>query len=148
MSAGRLWTIGYEASGQPDFLDALREANVSLLVDVRDVANSRRAGFAKNALREGLAGIGVGYMHLKALGTPKAGRDAHRRGDIATFRKIYCEAIERPEAQLALREAADLIREARVCLMCFEADWRFCHRAEIADRLQKEHGLDVTHLHV
>lgn len=147
MSA-RVFTIGYETVGQADLIASLQAAGVSLVADVREVANSRRAGFAKRALSEGLSSAGIGYVHLKALGTPKAGRDAHRSGDLATFRRIYCEAIEQPEAQLALRELADLARAQPVCLLCLEDDWRKCHRAEIARILEEEHSIDATHLHV
>ena len=72
----KLWTIGYEPVGQADFVHALKAAKIKTLVDVRDVANSRRAGFAKKALMAGLSEAGIGYVHMKALGTPKAGREA------------------------------------------------------------------------
>lgn len=142
----KIWTAGYENVGQSDFIDALSNAGVQTVIDVREIANSRRAGFAKKALSEGLAAAGIGYVHLKALGTPKAGRDANRRGDMATFHRIYDEALEQPAAQLALREAADIARGARACLLCLEADWQHCHRAKIAARLEREHGLKAVHL--
>jgi len=144
----RIWTIGYETAGLDAFIATLKLAGIATLVDVRDIANSRRAGFAKRALSEGLAAAGIGYVHVKALGTPKSGRDANKRGDMAAFRQIYCEALDQPEAQLALREAADLAGAGRVCLMCLEADWRRCHRAEIAARLAADFRIDATHLSV
>jgi uncharacterized protein (DUF488 family) len=144
----RVFTIGYGAAGQADLIASLQKAGVSLVADVRDVANSRRAGFAKRALSEGLSSAGIGYVHLKALGTPKAGRDAHRSGDLATFRRIYCEVIEQPQAQLALRELADLASAQPVCLFCLEDDWRKCHRAELARILADEFAIKATNLHV
>lgn len=48
MAVTKLYTIGYEKVGQADFVAALKAAKVKTLVDVREVANSRRAGFAKN----------------------------------------------------------------------------------------------------
>ena len=143
-----IWTAGYETSGQADFIAALSAAGVQTVIDVRDIANSRRAGFAKRALSEGLAAAGIGYVHLKALGTPKAGREANKRGDMDAFHRIYDEALAQPAAQLALREAADIARDQRACLLCLEADWRRCHRAEIAARLESEHGFEAVHLHI
>ena len=73
-----LCTIGYENVGLGDFIASLKNAKVALIVDVRELPNSRRAGFSKNILANGLAENGIGYRHIKALGTPKAGRDAAR----------------------------------------------------------------------
>ena len=42
--------------------------------------NSRRPGFAKRALSEALAGAGIGYGHVRALGTPPEGRAAAKAG--------------------------------------------------------------------
>jgi hypothetical protein len=50
----KLWTIGYEKVGQADFLAALKAAQIKTLVDVREVANSRRAGFSKKSLAAAL----------------------------------------------------------------------------------------------
>ena len=66
----RIWTIGYERVGVPDFIASLKAANVKTLVDVREVPLSRRAGFSKNVLAASLAGAGIGYIHMKVLGTP------------------------------------------------------------------------------
>lgn len=143
-----LFTIGYETGGQADLLASLREAGVKTLIDVREIANSRRAGFAKKALSSALADAGIGYVHLRALGTPKAGREANKRGDMTTFHRIVAASLERPEAGLALAEAGDLAAAAPACLLCLEADPARCHRTAIADRLAQARGFDVRHLHV
>lgn len=140
-----IWTIGYENIGQGDLIACLKNAKVELLVDVRELPNSRRAGFSKNILAGGLTESGIGYRHIKALGTPKAGRDASKRGDITTMRAIIAEKLDTPEAQLALRETADLAQGKRICLMCLEHDWRVCHRADVAERL-KAFGCEAVHL--
>jgi uncharacterized protein (DUF488 family) len=145
MALTEICTIGYENVGQPDFVAALTKAQVKLLIDVREVANSRRAGFSKKSLAAALDDAGIAYVHLKALGTPKAGRDAARRGDNATMHAIFEEKLETPESQLALREAADLAKAKRAALMCLEHDWTCCHRAIVAARL-KPLGLKAVHL--
>jgi uncharacterized protein (DUF488 family) len=141
----KIWTIGYENVGQSDLIACLKDAKVDLLVDVRELPNSRRAGFSKNILAAGLAESGIGYRHMKALGTPKAGRDASKRGDIATMKAIVAEKLDTPEAQLALQETAELAHGKRICLMCLEHDWRRCHRADVAERL-KAFGCEAVHL--
>jgi uncharacterized protein (DUF488 family) len=78
-----LSTIGYESATLPDVIGTLRTAGVKVVVDVRAVAASRRAGFSKTMLRASLAAEGIGYEHLRSLGTPKPGREAARKGRTA-----------------------------------------------------------------
>ena len=85
MAVTKLWTIGYENVGVPDFVAALKKAKIKLLIDVREVANSRRAGFSKKSLAASLDEAGIAYIHMKPLGTPKAGREAARKGDVKTM---------------------------------------------------------------
>src|SRR5437762_571583 len=69
-----LATIGYEHATQPQVIERLKRAGVEIVLDVRAVASSRRAGFSKTLLAASLANAGVGYLHLRGLGTPKPGR--------------------------------------------------------------------------
>ena len=142
----KIWTIGYEKVGVPDFVTALKSAKIKTLIDVREVANSRRAGFSKKALAASLDAAGIAYIHMKALGTPKAGREAARKGDTKTMRRIFEAKMAGPESQLALAEAAELAQKARACLMCLEHDWRACHRTIVARHLTEDFGLTPVNL--
>lgn len=142
----RIWTIGYERVGVPDFVTALKSAKIKTLIDVREVANSRRAGFSKKALAASLDAAGIAYIHMKALGTPKAGREAARKGDTKTMQRIFEAKMAEPESQLALAEAAELAQKARTCLMCLEHDWRVCHRTIVARHLTEDFGLTPVNL--
>lgn len=146
MTATKIWTIGYEKVGIPDFAAALKDAKIKTLIDVREVANSRRAGFSKRALAASLDAAGIAYIHLKPLGTPKAGREAARKGDTETMSRIFEAKMAEPESQLALAETADLASHGRTCLMCLEHDWRECHRTIVAAHLEQEFGVKPTHL--
>lgn len=139
-------TIGYEGRTLPDVLDALTGAGVELLVDVRAVAASRRAGFSKTVLAASLAERGIAYRHLGALGTPKPGRDAARKGRVAEMHVIYETHLQTPAAALELAQAADLARERPIALLCFEADANGCHRKLVAERLQHATGCQVVDL--
>ena len=72
----RVFTIGYEAVTQSDFLAELKRAGVAQVIDVRALPLSRRPGFSQTPLNGALADEGIGYVHLRALGTPPAGREA------------------------------------------------------------------------
>src|SRR3546814_13883629 len=65
---------------------ALRAAGLETLVDVRAVARSRRPGFSKGALSAAAAEAGIGYVHLRGLGTPVEGREANKARRYADFR--------------------------------------------------------------
>jgi uncharacterized protein (DUF488 family) len=146
MAAAKIWTIGYEKVGQADFVAALKAAKIKTLIDVREVANSRRAGFAKKSLSAALDEAGIAYVHMKPLGTPKAGRDAARKGDAKTMRRIFEAKLVEPEAQMALAETAELAGKGRACIMCLEHDWRECHRTIVAEHLASEYGLKAVNL--
>ena len=146
MAVTKLYTIGYEKVGQADFVAALKAAKVKTLVDVREVANSRRAGIAKKSLTAALDEAGIAYIHMKALGTPKLGREAARKGDAKTMTRIFEAKLVEPESQMALSETADLAKRGRTCIMCLEHDWRGCHRAIVAQHIEDEFGLKPEHL--
>lgn len=141
-----VFTLGYERAGFPDFLAALEDAAIEAVVDVRELPNSRRAGFSKNMLKANLAIAGIDYLHMKALGTPKAGRSAHRSGDQATFWRIVDASLAEPEARLAIEQLAVQARARKTCLVCLEHDWRDCHRARVCEILAATHGVQAVHL--
>jgi len=97
-----LATIGYEGSVLPDFINTLISAGIKRLIDIREVPLSRKQGFSKRALSEALSGAGLHYAHLRALGDPKAGREAARKGDRHTFVRIYSNHLAGPDPQAAL----------------------------------------------
>ena len=146
MTKRPLSTIGYEGKTVEEFLDQLGAAGVALLIDVRAVAASRRPGFSKTALAGALRERGIDYLHLRPLGTPKAGRDAARNGRIAEMRAIYEEQLETPEAALAMETAFAAAGERHTALLCFEADAASCHRAMVAERLVARGGFEVRNL--
>lgn len=132
-----LATIGYEGATVQSFLAALQAADVTLLVDVRAVASSRRPGFSKTRLADNVRGVGIDYLHLRALGTPADGRAAARAGRHDEMRAIFTQQLATDDAQAELEALADLVRTGnRVCLLCFEADPAHCHRTLVAQALQ------------
>lgn len=143
-----LWSIGYEKAAWPDFLATLREAGIERVIDVRDLPLSRRPGFSKRQLAAGLAEAGIGYAHLRALGTPPEGREANRRRQWPRFWEIVDERLATTEAELDLRRAAELAAEAPSCLLCYEADACTCHRLRVGELLSARHGFAVHHLTV
>jgi len=146
MSSKTLFTVGYEKALVKDFIAALRVAGVATLLDVRDRPISRRPGFSKRQLTAAIEDAGMRYVHLSGLGTPPEGRLANRRREWNRFWDIVEEKLARPEAELDLYRAAEIAETAPSCLLCYEADWRVCHRRRIAEILSERHGFDIHHL--
>jgi uncharacterized protein (DUF488 family) len=142
----KLFTVGYEGATQAQVIARLKAAGVRTLIDVRAVAASRRAGFSKTILATSLAAEGISYRHLRALGTPKAGREAARKGRITEMRAIFEDHLEEAVAQVQFAELRILARETAVALLCFEADHAGCHRAVLAERLAEADGFEVVNL--
>ncbi len=143
-----VFTIGYEGADLDTFLATLGLAGVEHLIDVRDVPISRKRGFSKAKLADALAIAGIHYTHLKALGDPKAGRDAMKRGDYSAFLTIYNQHLETDDAQQSLDVAAGIARNAVTVLLCYERNPKQCHRTIVAEQLQSRGDLDIRHLGV
>jgi uncharacterized protein (DUF488 family) len=143
-----LYSIGYEKATLGEVIAALHRAGVAVLLDVRDRPISRRPGFSKRQLMAAVEEAGMRYLHLAALGTPPEGRLANRRHHWQRFWAIVDDKLSRPEAELDLAAAAQIAATAPSCLICYEADWRCCHRARIAEILSRRHGFAPRHLTV
>lgn len=146
MAKRTLFTIGYEKARLADVVAILQTAGVATLIDVRDRPISRRPGFSKRQLAAALEDTGIRYVGLRALGTPPEGREANRRRDWDRFWRIVDDKLATAEAELAVAEAAELAGRSPTCLLCYEADWRFCHRRRIAEMLVEREGFDIRHL--
>ena len=134
----RIFTIGYEAATMGEFLAALQQAGVERIIDVRAVPNSRRPGFSKTPLRNALAEAGIDYVHLRALGTPAAGREAARAGRKAELERIYSGQLETPQAMAEGAMMLDLAREKPSALLCYERDPACCHRTLLWQSLRPD----------
>ena len=128
-----VFTIGYEQTTMTEFIAALTKAGVQQVLDVRALPLSRRPGFSKSSLAASLLEAGIGYVHLKALGTPKEGRDAAKKGDVATLERVYDAQLGLPEAQMQAARMRELVAEKSSALLCYERDPSHCHRTLLLD---------------
>jgi uncharacterized protein (DUF488 family) len=142
----KLATVGYEHDTQKAVIDRLKAAEVKIVIDVRAVASSRKAGFSKTILAASLDEAGIDYIHLQKLGTPKAGREAARAGRIGEMTAIFEGHLAEPAAQLELAKAGEIASARKAALLCYEADPAGCHRSIVAGRLHEALGLEVENL--
>jgi uncharacterized protein (DUF488 family) len=142
-----LFTIGYEQATSTAVLGELQRAGVGLVVDTRAVAASRRPGFSKRQLAAGLEERGIGYLHLRGLGTPAEGRQAARSGRFDDLFRIYEKHLQTPQAREELDQLVAVVRSGRpICLLCYERRPEHCHRRRIADLVCERVDRTVEHL--
>jgi uncharacterized protein (DUF488 family) len=142
-----LMTIGYEGLTLPEFLNILKRCRVTMLVDVRELAISRKPGFAKAALSAAVQQDGVKYEHLVELGCPREVRHHYRDdGDWSQYTRKYKAYLDTQEAVLV--RLWSLMQDDRCCLMCFEEDFNFCHRSFIAERMVRRADLPMRVQHL
>jgi len=140
----RIFTIGYEGTTVPELINALRDAGVERVIDVRALPLSRRPGFSKSPLKGALEEAGIDYVHLKALGTPAEGRTAARAGRHADMERIYSGQLELPEAIAQSAQMLELAREKPSALLCMEREPAHCHRTLLLKAVAPD--AEVVHL--
>jgi uncharacterized protein (DUF488 family) len=147
------WTL-------PAFLGALLEAEVGLVMDVRQRRGVRGPAYAwanSSRLQAVLAEAGIDYRHHKELAPTTELRRVQyaedaRRGVGKRSRDVLAtEYRERYVSEILARVdlgavVAQMPLDAVSALLCVERDPEACHRSLVAERLQTEHGIEVTHL--
>jgi uncharacterized protein (DUF488 family) len=152
-------TIGVYGFDGPGFIQALQEAEVGLVLDVRQRRGVRGSEYAwANAkrLQAALAEAGIGYSHLPELAPTtemrqlqyeedaRKGEGKRSRTTLAPeyARRYTEEVLDRVDLEPIVRFVGD----QRAALLCVERDPQACHRSLIAARLERELGTEVVHL--
>ncbi|MEA2156767.1 MAG: hypothetical protein QOE11_2907 [Solirubrobacteraceae bacterium] len=153
-------TIGVYEFDLPAFLDALRSADVRLLIDVRQrrgVRGSRYAWANARRLQAALAGAGIAYSHHRDLAPTTelrrlqyaaddrlgVGKRSREVLDPAYVEGYVHEILDRADLGALVAELPD---EGAAALLCVEADPEACHRSLIAARLAERYGVSVGHV--
>lgn len=120
-----------------------------MLLDVRELAWSRKPGFSKSSLQKGLAEAGISYVHAKFAGNPKAIRRA-----ASTHRDClerYSDHLDRNED--VLEEFDRLVMQyvevgIAVCLLCYERHPEDCHRSILLRAWMEAHARSPKIRHI
>ncbi len=127
-----LFTAGYEGLSIDAFIERLKSAGVDKVLDVREYPLSRKPGFSKKSFAQCLAGAGIEYEHIAGLGCPKPVRNQYKIDrDWGRYVSGFRAYIQTQPGHV--REVIDQAGNQNVCMVCFEADYRFCHRSLIAE---------------
>jgi uncharacterized protein (DUF488 family) len=152
-------TVGVYGWTLDGWLDALRSADVRLVLDVRQRRGVRGSEYAwanSQRVQAALADAGISYEHRKELApTTELRRLQYREDDRLGVGKRsrtglapeYVEGYSEILGQVDLLPIVEgLPADGSSALMCVERDPEACHRSLIAARLGSEFGLTVTHL--
>jgi uncharacterized protein (DUF488 family) len=144
----KLYTLGYQGLSLAEYVRILRQAQVGLVLDVRDHAWSQRPEFVKSTLRKELARVGVNYRHAPFVGNPvRIRKRARSAAECLRKYRAYIQAEEHAIQTLQQMIAESVISGHPVCLTCYERDPSSCHREILVDLLTPlNKGLEVVHL--
>lgn len=142
-----IYTIGYEGIDIQQFFILLNEHGIETVVDVRELPLSRKPGFSKKMLAAALNMSGLEYTHLADLGCPKSIRDRYREdADWRRYKEGFLKYLKTQKD--AIEELATLANSSNCALLCFEADFNYCHRSMVADAVKQQSGIRVSHIRV
>jgi uncharacterized protein (DUF488 family) len=152
-------TIGVYGFEPATFLATLTEAEVDLVLDVRQRRGVRGSEYAwANArrLQASLEEACIGYSHLKELAPTTELRQAQYRADDRRGEGKRSRTLLAPEYVSGYTEEildrvdlAPIVRwigGSKAALLCVERDPEACHRSLIAARLQRDWGFSVEDL--
>ena len=156
----RITTIGVYGWTPDRFLAALHDADVRVVLDVRQRRGVRGAEYAwANSLRlqAALDGVDIEYGHHKELAPTTDLRhvqyDADAREGVGKRSRMELAPEYRERYLRKILERVDLgelVRELPAdglgALLCVERDPEACHRLLIAERLEAEYAIAVVHL--
>ncbi|SPK70836.1 conserved protein of unknown function [Cupriavidus taiwanensis] len=140
-----IYTIGYEGLDIDAFVGLLAAHSIETVVDIRELPLSRKPGFSKKALASLLNHSGREYVHMVDLGCPKTVRNRYREdGNWKRYTEGFLKYLKTQDA--AIVELADLAGSSSCALLCYEADFNFCHRSMVANAVRDYSGMDVQHI--
>jgi len=140
-----VYTIGYEGLDIEAFMTLLAVHSIETVVDIRELPLSRKPGFSKKALASVLNLSGLEYVHMVNLGCPKSVRDRYREdGNWKRYTEDFLKHLKTQGAAIA--GLSDLVNSSNCALLCYEADFNFCHRSMVANAVRDYCGASVRHI--
>ena len=156
----RATTIGVYGFTADSFLRALRDADVRLVLDVRQRRGVRGSEYAwanSARLQGALAEAGIGYEHHREVAPTTELRQLQYAEDArhGVGKRSRAE-LARGYVERYMREILDQVNLGAIverlpaggaaALMCVERDPAACHRSLIAARMAELRGVEVVHL--
>ncbi|MDQ4091228.1 MAG: DUF488 domain-containing protein [Actinomycetota bacterium] len=148
MGVATFFTVGHGTLPAATFVALVRDAGLGAIVDVRRFPGSRHnPQFGKDEIRRSLAGVGVEYRWMPALGGRRKGSPGSPNVALRNPQfRAYADHMSSDEFAAGVTELLGLASTLSLAVMCSEAVWWRCHRRLLADHLVLVTGQSVQHL--
>jgi Uncharacterized conserved protein len=144
-----IFTIGFGQKSLKKFIQLLKKAGVTKVIDVRLNNTSQLSGFAKrDDLQYILDLVGIEYLHELSLAPDKQLLDDYKKKKIDW--KIYQDRyINSLSEKMIPNTISDSILNGKVCFLCSEHKPDQCHRRLLAEFIKQAsiQGLEIKHLY-
>jgi uncharacterized protein (DUF488 family) len=143
----RIYTIGHNKKSLRQFIQLLRQAGVTKVIDIRLNNTSQLVGFAKKGdLVFILELVGIEYEHLPQLAPTKEMLKKFKQDkNWDEYEEAYLQLLDERGSVALLKQypEADQI----VCFLCAEDKPDRCHRRLLAEHIQSRHpNIEICHL--
>ncbi|MEA1984922.1 MAG: DUF488 domain-containing protein [Euryarchaeota archaeon] len=135
-SGSRCYTIGYSNRTFEDFVDVLKNSNITHLIDIRRYPHSYYEDFNKESLELSLPINEIAYYHCPGLGGFRDGAYTEYMGS-EEFKNNFFRLLDK------IRDIND--SGSNIILMCAEKNPKNCHRYHLSKELERN-GVEVVHL--
>jgi len=143
MPKTKVLTVGHAHRSLEQFIELLRQHDVSAVADVRWSPNSRYSPqFNEDTLAQALKASGITYVSLgRELGTRPDDKACYENGRVQYRRLAKTELFNRGLDRVIKSAATH-----RIALMCAEKEPLDCHRTLLVSRELAAKGATVSHI--
>jgi uncharacterized protein (DUF488 family) len=142
-----IYTIGFSKKNLKTFIDKIKDAGVTKLIDIRLHNTSQLAGYAKkDDLEYILSLVGIAYEHHPELAPTDDILKNYKKKKI-TWNEYERQFKELLSSRNPSKENILPHRQDVVCLLCAESKPERCHRRLVAEHFKNANGdLEIVHL--
>lgn len=141
-------TIGFAKKSLKQFIQLLKKANVTRVVDIRLNNTSQLAGFAKkDDLKYILELVGIDYTHFEDLAPDKQLLEDYKKKHISwnDYEKRYLDILISRKVEQRIDK---ILGQGLPCLLCSEHEPKFCHRRLLAEYIRDHYNDQVVIKHL
>ncbi|QTN10949.1 DUF488 domain-containing protein [Mammaliicoccus vitulinus] len=145
-----IFSIGHYNYELDTFLEMLKKANITMIVDVRAFPNSKRhLEYNKESFEQWLADQNINYQHIQLLGgrrkqSQEVGPTLNEGWENQSFHN-YADYTLTDDFKIGINELIENSKKYTVAMLCAEQHPSRCHRLIISNWLVA-HDIEVNHI--
>jgi len=139
----KIYTIGYASFSIGDFIDTLRNHDITVVADVRSAPYSRyKPEFIKEKLSRALTEWNIKYLFLGN----HVGARVEDPGCYVNGKLRYGLLKESDNFRKGIDRILNGMKDERIALMCAEKDPVNCHRTFLVCRTLRAYPIEIFHI--